>query len=341
MRIRGKVKGLALVMALLMALNLVGYATAASTTVGSYDELSTAISDGSDRVTFSGDVELSYSPVKPFIISQKSVVIDLNGWTLVIPEECTFSVSGDITVTVMNGKILSHSTLEAFSLSNGSKIVLEDIKFSTSGTAFSANTADTSVQFSNVSVSFVDSLVKLGSSDISFQDGEGQPVDVSKHLVGNLFSVTSGSGDSETGSTGSSTGTSPGTQITVSVTGSYSLTVPATIDFGTLTYDDSANSVVTKTGTITLEHLVTAGDETVTVSVKGNGAEDAFVLKSGDRSIEYTVLDANSQTVDKGNTVATFTNPGEADFSVQLDKSNLRYSGDYTGSLIFTVNISE
>ena len=39
--------------------------------------------------------------------------------------------------------------------------------------------------------------------------------------------------------------------------------------------------------------------ETVTVSVKGNGAGDAFVLKSGDRSIEYTVLDANSQTVDK------------------------------------------
>lgn len=332
MRIRGKVKGLALVMALLMALNLVGYATAASTAVGSFDELKTAISNGNQSILLTADVTIGGSAVNPFTVADKTVVIDLGGNTLYIESDKLFAISGTSDVTIKNGIVSSDETT-VFSISDSATLCLENVDVTAEGSVFYTS-GTPAVKLNGATVVFGVSIFTDDSDVKTIVDGNGDDVDFNNLISNNTLSVplvqTSGASNP-----------SYSTQIKVTVTGTYSISVPATIDFGTLTYDDSANSVVTKTGTITLEHLVTAGDETVTVSVKGNGAEDAFVLKSGDRSIEYTVLDANSQTVDKGKTVATFTNPGEADFSVQLDKSNLRYSGDYTGSLIFTVNISE
>lgn len=129
----------------------------------------------------------------------------------------------------------------------------------------------------------------------------------------------------------------------------YTITIPEKVDFGTLAYQPAGNSgqYNDKTFEVTPANLTNLTDgRSLSVMVSGSGTNDAFVMKTDDGAeLPYSVYKDSAAS---GNPMQ----PRKALFSdwtnnsstaqqgtLRLDQSQIKYSGSYTGTLTFTVNV--
>lgn len=129
----------------------------------------------------------------------------------------------------------------------------------------------------------------------------------------------------------------------------YTITIPEKVDFGTLAYQPAGNSgqYNDKTFEVTPANLTNLTDgRSLSVMVSGSGTNDAFVMKTDDGAeLPYSVYKDSAAS---GNPMQ----PRKALFSdwtnnsstaqqgtLRLDQTQIKYSGSYTGTLTFTVNV--
>lgn len=121
------------------------------------------------------------------------------------------------------------------------------------------------------------------------------------------------------------------TTITYSVAPTYTVTIPATVELG-------------QTATISAENVVIEKGTQVEVSLTGTSEDDdTFKLKSQEGAeLTYTVQNGNAD-VAVGDTVLT-VNPddsasGETTLSFIPPTGDIQFSGEYTGTVTFTVSV--
>jgi hypothetical protein len=124
---------------------------------------------------------------------------------------------------------------------------------------------------------------------------------------------------------------SSGTVITATATAAYTVTVPAAL---TVPFADTSGKPLTVAAT---GQWRLAANHHVTVAVKGGDKSGAFVLQNGSDTLPYVVKSPGDTAV--GGVVADFDRAGMSKvIHVAVpDWKPATTSGDYTGSLVFTI----
>lgn len=137
----------------------------------------------------------------------------------------------------------------------------------------------------------------------------------------------------------SKNGTATVTATVAENTSTYTVSIPETIDFGSYTH-------VTASETFDKEFSVSVSDVTylygkkISVAVSGSGDSGAFVMKNGEATLAYKVLNSAGNEVTVNGTLAEFTASGEQKCKLQLDKSATSVAGSYSGTLTFAVSVA-
>lgn len=135
--------------------------------------------------------------------------------------------------------------------------------------------------------------------------------------------------------------------VTATVDQTYTVTIPDTVNFGTLT---KASKDVVKDLTVKVNNLLIDKNQTLKINVKGDGTADAFTIRTnGGASIAYAVYAKNKDTtsgaaVDPNGEFAAVTSADtpdtEQDVSGKLKQTGaVIHSGSYTGTLTFTCTV--
>ena len=120
------------------------------------------------------------------------------------------------------------------------------------------------------------------------------------------------------------------TQISYSVTPTYTVTIPATVDLGE-TAEIKAENVVVEKGSQVEVKLTDTSEADNSFKLKSNeGAELAYTVNDGtnDISVGDTVLSVNPDNSDTGTANLSFVKQG-----------NEAYAGTYKGTVTFTVSV--
>ena len=135
--------------------------------------------------------------------------------------------------------------------------------------------------------------------------------------------------------------------VTATVDQTYTVTIPDTVNFGTLT---KASKDVVKDLTVKVNNLLIDKNQTLKINVKGDDTTDAFTIRTnGSASIAYAVYAKNKDTtsgtaVDPNGEFAAVTSAAtpdtEQDVSGKLKQTGaVIHSGSYTGTLTFTCTV--
>jgi hypothetical protein len=125
---------------------------------------------------------------------------------------------------------------------------------------------------------------------------------------------------------------------------SFTLIVPTTLDFGTLTQKSptAEDRVATKDLTVRVSDVAYVFDGQITVTVapaEGNG----FSLTGAQSSLAYTVYNTATGGVplSVGDTFATFSDDGSQSGRIEIDQSMISVADSYTGTLVFHVTATQ
>lgn len=126
------------------------------------------------------------------------------------------------------------------------------------------------------------------------------------------------------------------TTVTYTVNATYQWTIPS----------EGASMVLTTsgvTGKVALSKVNIAEKTKLQVTVKGNGADDAFTMSSGSNTMPYTVK-IDGKEITKGTTILSCDSSkteGEVSltFSVPDNAATGYKVGEYSGKVIFTTSI--
>lgn len=133
--------------------------------------------------------------------------------------------------------------------------------------------------------------------------------------------------------------------VTATVDQTYTVTIPDTVDFGTLT---KASKDVVKDLTVKVNNLLIDKNQTLKINVKGDDTTttNAFTIRTtGGASIAYEVYNKSKSKVDPTGEFAAVTSADKPD-TVQDVSGNLKQTGDvvhsgsYTGTLTFTCTVA-
>ena len=124
----------------------------------------------------------------------------------------------------------------------------------------------------------------------------------------------------------------------------FTLIVPTSLDFGTLTQKSSTaeDKVATKDFTVRVSDVAYVFDGQITVTVapaEGNG----FSLTGAQSSLAYTVYNTATGGVplSVGDTFATFSDDGSQNGRIEIDQSMISVADSYTGTLVFHVTATQ
>ena len=129
---------------------------------------------------------------------------------------------------------------------------------------------------------------------------------------------------------------------------SYTITIPEKVDFDTPAYQPAGSGQYNdKTFTVTTANLTNLTDgRSLSVMVSGSGTDGAFVMKTeGGGELPYSVYKdsaASGNQVQPGQALSAGWVNGSTTVqsgTLRLDQSQIKYSGRYTGTLTFTVNV--
>ena len=142
-------------------------------------------------------------------------------------------------------------------------------------------------------------------------------------------------------------GGSDTTTVNASVTQAYTVTIPETIDLGTLKRSTDSNTVnmATAKATVKASNVLIPSDKLLQVSV--GDSEDLYVRSNNneDTDVNFTVTVNGSTTpLDESNAVVLTKTAGEpgttVSASLTLTQSTLaQYSGDYEGTMTFVCGL--
>ena len=131
--------------------------------------------------------------------------------------------------------------------------------------------------------------------------------------------------------------------VTATVDQTYTVTIPDTVDFGTLT---KASKDVVKDLTVKVNNLLIDKKQTLKINVKGDDTANAFTIRTtGGASIAYEVYNKSSTKVNPNSEFAAVTSADKPD-TVQDVSGNLKQTGDvvhsgsYTGTITFTCTVA-
>jgi len=125
--------------------------------------------------------------------------------------------------------------------------------------------------------------------------------------------------------------------VTADVSPTYTVTVPASIDFGSLTPGSGRKSVGFK---VTAAGVYIEDGAFIDVSVRGNGPGGAFTLfdmgGSGPNPLAYGLF-KGSAPIEAGGLYHRFAGSGKANGSVRINTNAIEYAGAYRGTVIFSI----
>ena len=115
----------------------------------------------------------------------------------------------------------------------------------------------------------------------------------------------------------------------------YTVTIPAEIDFGTIT-KSATESLKTQPITISASDVTNLNGKSVDVSVTGS-----FSLSSGENALPFEVYKQaeGGDALASGDSFAAFTEDGSVTGRLQLDEADITAAGDYTGTLTFGISL--
>ena len=115
----------------------------------------------------------------------------------------------------------------------------------------------------------------------------------------------------------------------------YTVTIPAEIDFGTIT-KSSTESLKTQPIAIFASDVAELDGKSVDVSVSGS-----FSLASGANVLPFEVYKQaeGGTALSSGDSFAAFTADGSVTGRLQLDEADITSAGDYTGTLTFGISL--
>ena len=139
--------------------------------------------------------------------------------------------------------------------------------------------------------------------------------------------------------------TTAGSPVTATVDQTYTVTIPDTVNFGTLT---KASKDVVKDLTVKVNNLLIDKNQTLKINVKGDDTTtaNAFTIRTtGGASIAYEVYNKSSTKVNPNSEFAAVTSADtpdtEQDVSGKLKQTgDVVHSGSYTGTLTFTCTVA-
>lgn len=140
--------------------------------------------------------------------------------------------------------------------------------------------------------------------------------------------------------------TTDSSPVTATVDQTYTVTIPDTVDFGTLT---KASKDVVKDLTVKVNNLLIDKNQTLKINVKGDDTTtaNAFTIRTtGGASIAYEVYNKSSTKVNPNSEFAAVTSADtpdtEQDVSGKLKQTgDVVHSGSYTGTLTFTCTVAD
>lgn len=325
----------------------VHFTSANAVSVSTFEELYSKVSTADTsalQIALGSDMTVGspVSIVKPFTVDlNKNIVIDLNSHTLTVPQNIGIAVD-NATLTFKNGKIISETTANAFiSAANSAKIYLENVQITSAASIFCIENGS-KIYASGVSLTFGGAAAMTDETQNTavIYDYGGDEIDLAGENITSPYNISSK--ELTVGGETNTTDKAYSTAVKANVVGTYSLSVPQTVDFGSLTYSNDLNDkYVTVTGKIKVAYMVTGGENLI-VKVAGNGENGKFEITATDNSshkLTFEVLNADGNVVTSGNTVAVFAQAGEKDITFRIDRSTLKYVGDYVGSVEFEVSV--
>jgi hypothetical protein len=244
----------------------------------------------------SGTLNISggtFSATGPATIPTEGWSSGMNGSGCAIQIESNDAYSGNIVVNINGGDFFS---------SNGYALY-EYLDAGNAGTAVSSLT---------ITGGSFHSAVEL-DSDILLSDSLDESSNVS--ITGGIFSK------------GASTEVSAGVDPT------YTIIIPASVDFGTLVKD---GSTVTQDFDVTAQGVVIEDTASIVVSVAGPFEmldEDG----TGSVALEYTLSNNTAAIPTAGGPFTTFTSSRTEEGSVAVDTNNITAAGSYQGTMVFTI----
>lgn len=338
----------AVIAAVTVTMCLTHFSVADAETVSSFESLYTAVQETGTSVaniTLGEDIIVTdpVTPVKPFTVnSNKNIIIDLNGKTITFPNQSVISVD-NATLTLKNGKIVSETENNAFiSVTNRANLYMENVQVESSAYIFSIS-EDSKVYASGVSLVY-EGEYAADKSESNYSsviyDYSGNEIDLSSETIKSPYFILSENTLLKSENNTEITDKTYNTTVKAEVVGTYSISVPTEVDFGKVTYTNDENDrYVTVVAEIKVGYMVVNGENLI-VTVKGGSDNGNFEITDADsHKLNFDVLDSNGNSVQSGGTIATFKNAGTQKISFRLDKSTLRYAGEYSGSVVFEVAV--
>lgn len=120
----------------------------------------------------------------------------------------------------------------------------------------------------------------------------------------------------------------------------YTVTIPSIIPVGDLT-KTAATSVKSTAFAVSAADVTDLGSKKVDVSI--STTDGNFNLSDGTHNLPYQVFNVASEgtALASGDLFTTFTADGEVSGRVDIDQVNIEAAGSYTGTLTFTIKLSE
>lgn len=320
---------------------------AAALSVSDAVEFKSAIVSSSDAtLVLQNDLNLTHLELGPQLklVNSANITIDLNGHNITFSEIINIDTSTAM-LTIKNGTISTTGDNNVLSVGDSGILYLENVTANFVGTSMIYMEDNSKLYLNGSTLVRNDggAIVEIApDSRFMVYGSDGTPItDISGSIYQPYnpdFNI-SNSGGNDTPDKDDTGNIS--TDISVTVEGIYSVVVPKSIDFGTLTYTtDESTRYVVRTGDINVEYFISDEGSILEVSVYGIGANGAFELKNeAGVSLPYDVKNSNGDVLTPNGKVAEFTGAGSKSFSVQIDRSQIKHSGKYSGKLNFDITI--
>lgn len=336
----------AVIAAVTITMCLTYFSFADAETVSSFERLNSIVQNAdmsTVEITLDDNITITepVTPVNPFKVnSNKDIIIDLNGKTLTVPNSIVMDVD-NATLTLKNGKLVSETENNAFlSVKNGANLYIENVQIESTASIFQIS-ENSKVYASGVSLVFgTKSAVLNESSSSVIYDYDGNEIDLSNDAVKSPYFIVAKENSLKAENNTEIADKTYNTNVKAEVVGTYSVSVPTEVDFGKVTYSNDENDkYVTVTAKIKVGYMVINGENFI-ITVKGGSENGSFeITDANSHKLSFEILDSNGKSVNSGDKIATFKNAGEQTISFRLDKSTLRYSGEYSGSVVFEVTV--
>ena len=127
------------------------------------------------------------------------------------------------------------------------------------------------------------------------------------------------------------------TEVLAEIDPTYTIIIPASVDFGTLVKD---GSTVTQDFDVTAQGVVIEDTASILVSVDGP-FEMADEDGAGSVVLEYTLSNHTAAILTTGGAFTTFTSSRTEEGSVAVDTDNIIAAGSYQGTMTFTITYND